>query len=286
MTTTDINSSAQQYGPRSAHVNTPTNVFHVVRTWTLPKNSERCATWHVRGSPNWLTHLNYGYSLATNLHATQSGQSKNTATNIKFSNILFFSLHRPTLFHFTSHYFLLLYLSVMARSTIYINMNKQFKRGRSSFHNADDENNSNKGVQSNVHMSKTKHQLWQSTLKHRSGSPFSLTSPRLLARVLTVQSGTKTHILNKTMLLRCWRGACNLEASLNRASADAFLPRLPWGNTQVAGTGHTSWRSFHRDILHPSLLYHIRNPHTRSWCRIFRWRPDSSHCIPLLLWVF
>ena len=55
-------------------------------------------------------------------------------------------------------------------------------------------------------MSKTKHQMWQSTLEHRSGSPFSLTSPRLLARFLTVQSGTKTHILNKTMLLRCWRG--------------------------------------------------------------------------------
>ena len=55
-------------------------------------------------------------------------------------------------------------------------------------------------------MSKTKHQLWQSTLEHRSGSPFSLTSPRLLAGLLAVQSGTKTHILNKTMLLRCWRG--------------------------------------------------------------------------------
>ena len=32
MTTTDINSSAQQCGPRGAHVDTPTNVVHVVRT--------------------------------------------------------------------------------------------------------------------------------------------------------------------------------------------------------------------------------------------------------------
>ena len=39
------------------------------------------------------------------------------------NSVIFFSLHRPTLFHFTSHYFLLIYLSVMARSTIYININ-------------------------------------------------------------------------------------------------------------------------------------------------------------------
>ena len=44
------------------------------------------------------------------------------------------------------------------------------------------------------------------TQEHRSDSPFSLTSPRLLAGLLAVQSGTKTHILNKTMLLRCWTG--------------------------------------------------------------------------------
>ena len=27
-----------KFGPRGTHVDTPTNVFHVVRTWMLPKN--------------------------------------------------------------------------------------------------------------------------------------------------------------------------------------------------------------------------------------------------------
>ena len=56
MTTTDIKLSAEQMwstwcarkhsnkcGPRGAHVVTPTNVFHVVRTCTLHKNSEEKA---------------------------------------------------------------------------------------------------------------------------------------------------------------------------------------------------------------------------------------------------
>ena len=134
-------------------------------------------------------------------------------------------------------------------------------------------------------MPKTKHQLWQSTLEHRSGSPLSLTSPRLLAGLLAVQSGTKTHILNKTMLLRCWRGTCNLEASFHRASTDASLSRFPCRNTQIARTWNTSWRSSHTDILHPSLFYNIRDPHTGSRCRILGWWPDSTHRKPLLLWV-
>ena len=80
-------------------------------------------------------------------------------------------------------------------------------------------------------------------------------------------------------------GNCNLEASFHRASTDASLSRIPWRNTQVARTWNTSWRSSHRDILHPSFFYNIRDPHTGSRCRILGWRPDSTHRIPLLLWV-
>ena len=134
-------------------------------------------------------------------------------------------------------------------------------------------------------MSKTKHQLWQSTLEHRSGSPFSLTSTRLLARLLTVQSGTKTHILNKTMLLRSWSGTWNFEASFHRASTDASLSKFPCRNTQIARTRITSRRSSHGNILHPFLFHNITNPHTGSRCRILGWRSDSTHRIPLLLWV-
>ena len=165
------------------------------------------------------------------------------------------------------------------------NYQKTIKKREEQFHNADDENNSNNRVQSDVHMLKTKHQLRQSTLEHRSGFPLSLTSPRLLAGLLAVQGGTKTHSLNKTMLLRCWRGTWNLEASFHRASTDAPPSKFPRRNTQVAGTWNTSWRSSHKDILHPSLFYNIRDPHTGSRCRTIGWRPDSTHRIPLLLWV-
>ena len=173
----------------------------------------------------------------------------------------------------------------MTRSTIYINDNKQLKRGENSYTTPTTKTTANTGVESNVHMLKTKHQLWQSTLEHRSGSPFSLTSPWVLAGLLAVRSGTQTHILNKTMLLRCWRGTWNLQASSHRASTDAPLSKFPRKNTQVAGTWNTSWRSSHRNILHPSLFYNIRDPHTGSRCWTIRWRPDSPHRIPLLLWV-
>ena len=134
-------------------------------------------------------------------------------------------------------------------------------------------------------MLKMQIKLWQSTLEYRSGSSLSLTSPWLLARLLAVQSGTETQVLNKTMLLRLWRGTWNFEASLHRASTDAPFPRFPWGNTQVTGSWHTSWRSSHRDILHPSLFHNFRNPDTRPRCWIFRRCPDSTNRIPLLLCV-
>ena len=134
-------------------------------------------------------------------------------------------------------------------------------------------------------MLKMQKKLWQSTLEYRSGSSLSLTSPWLLARLLAVQSGTETQVLNKTMLLRRWRGTWNFEASLHRASTDAPFPWFPWGNTQIAKNWLTSWRSSHRDILHPSLFHNIRNPDTGPRCRIFRWCPDSTNRIPLLLCV-
>ena len=68
-------------------------------------------------------------------------------------------------------------------------------------------------------------------VEHRSGSSLSLTTPWLLAGLLAVQSGTKTQILNNTLLLRCWRGTCNFEASFHRAPTNCPLFWLPRGNT-------------------------------------------------------
>ena len=87
------------------------------------------------------------------------------------------------------------------------------------------------------------------------------------------------------MLLRCWRGTCNLEASLHRASNDDPFSWFPWGNTHIVRTWNTNWRSSHRDILHPSLFHNIRDTDTGSRCRMFRWWPDSTHRMPLLLGV-
>ena len=105
----------------------------MARTWTLLKNSKRSATWHIRGSPSLPTYSNCGYSLATNSHATQSGQSKNTATNTKFSNILFF-LYTNRLYFISSViiFFLLIFLLWIDQLSTYISINN-LKRGRSSF---------------------------------------------------------------------------------------------------------------------------------------------------------
>ena len=103
--------------------------------------------------------------------------------------------------------------------------------------------------------------------------------------LLAVQSGTKTQILNHMMLLRRYRGICNLEASLHSASTDFHLFGFPRENTHVAEARYTNWRSYHRNALNSSLFHDIGVPQTRPRCWIFwRW-PDATYRLPLFSWI-
>ena len=102
---------------------------------------------------------------------------------LTLNSIIFFPTQADSI-PFTIRYFFLSFLCNWTNN--YININKQFKRGKSSFTTPMTKNNSNSRVQSNVHIEKAKHQLLQSTLEHGSGSPLPLTSPRLLAGLLTI----------------------------------------------------------------------------------------------------
>ena len=142
-------------------------MYYVARTWQLNDlhNSTAAIPWQL---PHLLHNRNYSKTRPLTLNS-----------------IIFFFRHRPTLFH--SLFVIFFILSFLYNWTNnYININKQFERGRSSFTTPITKNNSNSRVQSNVHIEKTKHQLLQSTLEHGSGSPLSLTSPRLFAGLLTI----------------------------------------------------------------------------------------------------
>ena len=137
---------------------------YVARTWQLNHlhNSTVAIPWQ-------LPHL---------LHTRNYSKTRPLTLN----SIIFFR-HRPTLFH---SLFVIFSIFLYNWTNNYININKQFKRRRSSFTTPMTKNNSNSRVQSNVHIKKAKHQLLQSTLEHGSGSPLPLTSPRLLAGLLTI----------------------------------------------------------------------------------------------------
>ena len=138
---------------------------YVARTWQLNDlhNSTVAIPWQL---PHLLHNRNYSKTRPLTLNS-----------------IIFFSdTGRLSSIHYS-----LFFLSFLYNWTNnYININKQFKRGRSSFTTPMTKNNSNSRVQSNVHIEKTKHQLLQSTLEHGSGSPLPLTSSRLLAGLLTI----------------------------------------------------------------------------------------------------
>ena len=87
------------------------------------------------------------------------------------------------------------------------------------------------------------------------------------------------------MLLRCGRGTCNFEASLHRALTNRPLFWPPRGNTQITGTRRNRRGDTYRNVLNSPLFHNIWDPDTGSVCRIFRWWPDATHRIPLLLWV-
>ena len=125
-------------------------------------------------------------------------------------------------------------------------------------------------------------QLWNYTLQNRSGSPDSPTAPWLSAGLLAVQSGTKTHILNYTMLLRRLRGTCDFEASwyLQRA-----LLELSWGYAQLAGAGSSDGRNTYSNVFNLLLFHYIRYPHTWSIRWIFWSWPDATYRMPLLSWI-
>ena len=170
--------------PRSAHVDTPTSNS----TWRARGHSLKTQRDELRGTYVVVQIFLHTPTVAIPWRLTHMLLSlDNPKTRpLTLNSVIFFFLHRPTLFHFTSHYFFLIYVSVMARSTIYININKQLNRVKNSFKAPMTKNNSNSRVQSNVHIEKTKHQFLQSTLEHGSGSPLPLTSPRLLAGLLTI----------------------------------------------------------------------------------------------------
>ena len=73
---------------------------------------------------------------------------------------------------------------------------------------------------------------------------------------------------------------------LRRAPADPSLLRFSWRNTQTAGAGSTNTRSADRNLLNPSLFKYAGDPHPTSRCRMFWGRPDTSHRIPIILWIF
>ena len=109
----------------------------------------------------------------------------------------------------------------------------------------------------------------------------SPTVPWFFAGLLAVQSGTETQILNQTMLLRRYRGTCNLEASLHGTSTDFPHFGFPRGNTQNAGTRNANWTSTHKSVFNSSLFHYIGHPHTRPRCWTFWWwlmPPTAYHC--------
>ena len=88
------------------------------------------------------------------------------------------------------------------------------------------------------------------------------------------------------MLLRCWRGTCNFEESLHRAPTNCSPFWLPTGITQTVGTWSNRIGDTYRNVLDSPLFHNIWEPDTGSGCRIFGWRLDATHRIPLLLRVF
>ena len=106
---------------------------------------------------------------------------------------------------------------------------------------------------------------------------FSLTTPRRL----TVQSDTKTRIFNNTMLLRCWRGTCNFEASLHRAPTNRPLFDFPEETHRLLGPGGMGegTRTRRYSTRSSSTKFDILTPHRDV-------EPDATHRIPLLLRVF
>ena len=118
--------------PRSAHVDTPTSNS----AWRARGHSLKIQRDELRGKYVVVQIFLHTPTVAIPwrlTHMLLSLDNPKTRPLTLNSVIYFFSLHRPTLFHFTSHYFLLIYLSVMARSTIYININKQLNRVKNNF---------------------------------------------------------------------------------------------------------------------------------------------------------
>ena len=167
----------------------------------------------------------------TNSHATQSGILQNTATKTKLNNILLLYTGRLHSIDY-SLFFLFSYFDWTNRLHKY---HYTINRGETVSQCWWQSITAIKATQQRPKL-ETTYQLWQSTLEHRSGSSLSLTTPWLLAGLLAARSGTKTQILNNTMLLRWWRGTCNFEASLHRTPTNCPLFWLPRRNTKITGT--------------------------------------------------
>ena len=88
------------------------------------------------------------------------------------------------------------------------------------------------------------------------------------------------------MLLRCWRGTCNFEASLQKAPTNCPLLWLPRGITQIAGTWRNRKGDTYRNVPDSPLFHNTWEPDAGSRCRIFGWWPHTTHRLPLLLRFF
>ena len=87
------------------------------------------------------------------------------------------------------------------------------------------------------------------------------------------------------MLLSWWKGSCNLEASFRRASTGFPVFGFPRGNTKIAGTRNTNWKSSHRNVFNSSLFHYIGNPHNRPRCWNLWRSPNATYRTPLFPWL-
>ena len=152
--------------------------------------------------------------------------SKNTATNIKFTDILLlYTGPQADFIPLTIHYFFS-YFDWTNRLQKY---QYTIKRGKTVSQCWWQSIRAIKGTEQRPKLEST-YQLWQSTLEHRSCSSLSLTRRDSLQHCWRSKAALK---LKSSTIRCCWdtrRGTCNFEASLHRAPTNCPLFWLPRGN--------------------------------------------------------
>ena len=95
-----------------------------------------------------------------------------------------------------------------------------------------------------------------------------------------IADGPKWHKNSNPQLhhgVETMKGACNFEASFNRASTIFPLLGLSWGNTQVAGSRTTEGKDTHRNVFNWPLFHNIGDPYTGSRRWIFWGWPVATY---------